>query len=120
MSSPASNSISYIHATLGYLHFCTRKRINFCSTICLTFRVKVAVVEDLISFSLRIPKSLASSIEVTARRLGVSKSEYARRAMEAFEQRVMHDRIAELSHQLAAHSEAASRTMDDSTADALE
>jgi hypothetical protein len=33
----------------------------------------------LISFSLRIPKTLAASIEVTAKRLGVSKSEYARR-----------------------------------------
>lgn len=76
-------------------------------------------MEDLISFSLRIPKSLATSIEATARRLGVSKSEYARRAMEAFEQRAMHDRIAELSHQLATHSESASQAMDDSTSDGL-
>ncbi len=38
----------------------------------------------------------------TAKRLGVSKSEYACRAMEEFEERLMHERIAELSRQLTA------------------
>ncbi len=77
-------------------------------------------MEDLISFSLRIPRSLAASIEVTAKRLGVSKSEYARRAMEAFEERLMQERIAELSHRLAAHSGSAARSMEGSTPDGLE
>ena len=77
-------------------------------------------MEDLISFSLRIPRTLAASIEVTAKRLGVSKSEYARRAMEEFEERLMRDRIAKLSHELAAQSAAATRAMEGSTADGLE
>lgn len=77
-------------------------------------------MEELISFSLRIPKTLAASIEATAKRLGVSKSEYARRAMEEFEERVMHERIAELSRQLAAHSASAARFMEGSTSDGLD
>jgi hypothetical protein len=76
-------------------------------------------MDDLISFSLRIPKSLAASIEVTAKRLGLSKSEYARRAMEEFEERLMHERIAELSRKLAAHSSSAARSMDGSASDGL-
>jgi Ribbon-helix-helix protein, copG family len=77
-------------------------------------------MEDLISFSLRIPKSLAASIEATAKRLGMSKSEYARRAMEEFEERLMQERIAELSHRLAAHSASAARSMEVSISDGLE
>jgi hypothetical protein len=77
-------------------------------------------MEDLTSFSLRIPKGLAASIEATAKRLGISKSEYARRAMEEFEERLMHERIAELSRQLAAHSTSAARSMESSTSDGLE
>lgn len=76
-------------------------------------------MEDLISFSLRIPKSLAASIEATAKRLGVSKSEYARRAMEEFEERAMHERIAELSRRLAAHSASAAHSMEESSSDGL-
>jgi len=75
---------------------------------------------DLISFSLRIPKTLAASIEATAKRLGVSKSEYARRAMEEFEERLMQERIAELSRQLGAHSASAAKSMEGSTSDGLE
>jgi ribbon-helix-helix CopG family protein len=77
-------------------------------------------MDDLISFSLRIPKALAASIEATAKRLGMSKSEYARRAMEEFEERLMHERIAELSRKLAAHSDSAAQTMEGSTSDGLE
>lgn len=77
-------------------------------------------MEELISFSLRIPKSLAASIEATAKRLGVSKSEYARRAMEEFEERVMHERIAELSRLLATHSASAAQSMESTTSDGLE
>jgi len=77
-------------------------------------------MDDLISFSLRIPKTLATSIETTAKRLGVSKSEYARRAMEEFEDRLMQQRIADLSRQLAAHSASAAQSMEGSTSDSLE
>ena len=77
-------------------------------------------MDQLISFSLRIPKTLAATIEATAKRLGMSKSEYARRAMEEFEERLMHERIADLSRQLAAHSASAARFMESSTTDGLE
>jgi hypothetical protein len=79
-----------------------------------------AHMDDLISFSLRIPKTLAISIEATAKRLGVSKSEYARRAMEEFEERLMQERIADLSRRLAAHSASAAQSMEGSTSDGLE
>ena len=78
-----------------------------------------AQMDELISFSFRIPKTLAASIEATAKRLGVSKSECARRAMEEFEERLMHERIAELSHRLAAQSASAARSMEHSTSDGL-
>ena len=77
-------------------------------------------MDDLISFSLRIPKALAASIEATAKRLGVSKSEYARRAMEEFEERLMQERIAELSRRLAGHSASAAGFMENTTSDGLE
>jgi predicted DNA-binding protein len=77
-------------------------------------------MEDLISFSLRIPKTLAASIEATAKRLGVSKSEYARRAMEEFEERLMQERIADISRRLAGQSASAARSMEGSTSDGLE
>ncbi|HUA23433.1 MAG TPA: hypothetical protein VMA54_04905 [Steroidobacteraceae bacterium] len=77
-------------------------------------------MDELVSFSLRIPKALAASIAATASRLGLSKSEYARRAMEAFEQQLMQERIADLSRQLAAHSASAAQSMEGSTPDGLE
>jgi hypothetical protein len=79
----------------------------------------VTFMEDLISFSLRIPRTLAASIESTAKRLGVSKSEYARRAMEEFEERLMQERIGELSRRLGAYSASAAQSMESSTSDGL-
>jgi len=76
-------------------------------------------MEDLISFSLRIPKTLAASIEATAKRLGMSKSEYARRAIEEFAERLMQEHIAELSRQLAAHSASVVLPMESSISDGL-
>ncbi len=76
-------------------------------------------MNELTSFSIRIPKTLAASIEATAKRLGVSKSEYARRAIEEFEERVMQERIAELSRRLAVHSASAARSLEGSTSDSL-
>jgi hypothetical protein len=77
-------------------------------------------MDELTSFSLRIPKTLAASIEATAKRLGMSKSEYARRAMEEFEERIMQERIADLSRRLASHSASAAQSMEGSTSDGLE
>jgi predicted transcriptional regulator len=76
-------------------------------------------MEDLTSFSFRIPKSLARSVEAAAKRLGLTKSEYARRAMEEFDQRMMQERMAELSQRLAAQSAAASHAMDGTSSDGL-
>ena len=61
-------------------------------------------MDELTSFSFRIPKSLARNIESAAKRLGLSKSEYARRAMEEFDHRIMQQRIAELSERVAARA----------------
>ena len=75
---------------------------------------------DLTSFSFRIPKSLAASIATAAKRLGLSKSEFARRAMEELNERLMQERMAEISQRLAAQSAAAARSMANSTSDGLE
>jgi metal-responsive CopG/Arc/MetJ family transcriptional regulator len=77
-------------------------------------------MDDLISFSLRIPKALAANIDAAAKRLGISKSEYARRAMEEFEERAMHEHIADLSRKLAASSASAAQALEGSTSDGLE
>ena len=76
-------------------------------------------MDDLISFSFRIPKSLARNIALAAKRLGLSKSEYARRAMEEFDHRIMQQRIAELSKRVATQSAAAARAMDSTSSDGL-
>jgi predicted DNA-binding protein len=76
-------------------------------------------MEDLITFSFRIPRSLAGNIEVAAKQLGLSKSEYARRALEEFDHRMMQERMAQLSHRLAAHSATVAAAMDESTSDGL-
>jgi len=68
-------------------------------------------------FSLRIPKDLARRVALEAKRTGLSKSEYARRALEAFNQHRMQERMAFLSTQLAAHSAAAHDAMESSVSD---
>ena len=77
-------------------------------------------MENLTSFSFRIPKTLAASVAATAKRLGVSKSEYARRALEELHARLMQERMAEISQRVAAQSAEAGRSMDASTIDGLE
>jgi predicted transcriptional regulator len=76
-------------------------------------------MEDLVTFSFRIPRALAGKVQAAAKQLGLSKSEYARRAIEEFDCRMMQERMAQLSRQLAAHSAAAAQAMDESTADGL-
>jgi predicted HicB family RNase H-like nuclease len=51
-------------------------------------------MESFTTFSLRIPTDLARSIAVEAKRAGLSKSEYARGAMEEFNQQRMQERMA--------------------------
>ena len=76
-------------------------------------------MEELIAFSFRIPRSLAQGTEAAAREMGLSKSEYARRAIEELNHRVMQQRIAALSHRLASSSAAAAESMDSTSADGL-
>lgn len=76
-------------------------------------------METLTTFSLRIPKDLARSIALEAKRSGLSKSEYARRAMEEFNRQRMQERMAYLSTQLAAHSAAAHEAMESSISDGI-
>ena len=76
-------------------------------------------MESLTTFSLRIPKELARSIALEAKRSGLSKSEYARRAMEEFNQQRMQERMAHLSMKLAAHSAAAHDAMESSISDGI-
>jgi predicted DNA-binding protein len=80
---------------------------------------RVSEMEDLTLFSFRIPKALAARTEAAAKRLGVSKSEFARRALEEFNHRVMQERMAELSQRLAKHSAATALSMEGGTTDGL-
>jgi predicted transcriptional regulator len=82
-----------------------------CNTIC--------DMESLTTFSLRIPKDLARSVAAEAKRAGLSKSEYARRAIEEFNRQHMQERMASLSTQLAAHSAAANAAMESSISDGI-
>ncbi len=77
-------------------------------------------MEELTLFSFRIPKALASSAAVAARQLGLSKSAYARRAIEELNRRVMRQRIGELSRRLSVSSAAAARSMEATLSDGLE
>jgi predicted DNA-binding protein len=76
-------------------------------------------MEDLISFSFRVPRVLAAEVEAGAKQLGLSRSEYARRALEQFRAQQMHERMAELSRQVARQSADAARSMENSGADGL-
>lgn len=84
-----------------------------------TYSNTISGMGSLTTFSLRIPKDLARSIAVEAKRAGLSKSEYARRAMEEFNQQRMQERMASLSKQLAAHSAAAHAAMESSISDGI-
>ncbi len=76
-------------------------------------------MQDMTTLSLRIPKALARSIEAEARRAGINKSAYARRALEDVNQRAMQERISEISLRLASQSATAAHSMEPSTSDGL-
>jgi hypothetical protein len=76
-------------------------------------------MQSLTTFSVRIPNDLARTVAIEAKRAGLSKSEYARRAMEEFNQQRMQEHMASLSTQLAAQSAAAHDAMEFSISDAL-
>jgi len=70
-------------------------------------------------FSFRASKPFVDETTQSAKLAGLSRSEYARRAIEAMNHRVMQERIAALSNQLSAQSLAANEALDDATEDGL-
>ncbi len=70
-------------------------------------------------FSFRVTKPFVDETTQSAKLAGLSRSEYARRAIEEMNHRVMRERIAMLSKQLSAESLAANEALDDATADGL-
>jgi predicted transcriptional regulator len=76
-------------------------------------------VEDLISFSLRVPRALAAAVRTAAKQMGISRSEYARRALEQYQSQQMQERMADLSRRVAQESAEAGRSMEGSGADGL-
>jgi predicted transcriptional regulator len=77
------------------------------------------IMGDLISFSFRVPRDLAAGVKAAAKQLGVSRSEYTRRALEQFQAQQMQVRMAELSHRVARESADAARSMEGSGGDGL-
>jgi hypothetical protein len=71
-------------------------------------------------FSFRATKPFVDETTQSAKLAGLSRSEYARRAIEEMNHRVMRERIAMLSRQLSAQSLAANEALDDTTADGLD
>src|ERR1700675_2673322 len=102
------------------------ERIEFwdiqCRTYCIAIRKTTRYpkpMEDLISFSFRVPRDLAAGVEAAAKQMGLSRSEYARRALEQFQAQQMQERMAELSRQVARQSADAACSMESSGADGL-
>lgn len=69
--------------------------------------------------SVRAPESFVAEVADNARHLGVDPSEYTRQALEAFNDRVMGQRIGNISRALRSETEAAAAAMDDTVADGL-
>ena len=70
-------------------------------------------------FSFRATKPFVDETTQSAKLAGLSRSEYARRAIEEMNHRVMRERIAMLSKQLSAESLAVNEALVDTTADGL-
>jgi Arc/MetJ-type ribon-helix-helix transcriptional regulator len=76
-------------------------------------------MSDLVTFSFRLPRELAAEFESAAKRLGLSRSDYVRRALEQLQEQTMQQRMADLSRQLAAQSAAAAHSMEEAESDGL-
>ena len=70
-------------------------------------------------FSFRATKPFVDETTRSAKLAGLSRSEYARRAIEEMNHQVMRKRIAVLSKQLSAQSLAVNEALDDTTEDGL-
>ena len=70
-------------------------------------------------FSFRVTKPFVDETTQSAKLTGLSRSEYARRAIDEMNQRVMRERIAVLSKQLSAQSLAVNEALEGTTTDGL-
>lgn len=71
------------------------------------------------TISVRASENFVTEVAENARHLGVDPSEYTRQALEAFNERVMGQRIADIARALRAETEAAAAEMDGAVADGL-
>lgn len=71
------------------------------------------------TISVRASESFVAEVAENAGHLGVDPSEYTRQALEAFNERVMGQRIAGIARALRAETEAAAAEMDSTVADGL-
>lgn len=69
--------------------------------------------------SVRVPENFVAEVAENAKHLGVDPSEYTRQALEAFNERVMGQRIAGIARALRAETDAAAADWDDTVADGL-
>lgn len=76
-------------------------------------------MENSSPFMFRATESFIRETTEAARLSGLSRSEYARRAIEDANSRAMQERIARLSQQLAAQTQAEVAALDGSSADNL-
>jgi hypothetical protein len=76
-------------------------------------------MEDLIYLWIRLSRALAAGVKAAAKQMGVSKAEFARRALEHFQVQHMQDQMADLSRRVAKESADAGRSMEGSSADGL-
>lgn len=76
-------------------------------------------MENQALFSFRATKPFVEETTQSAKLAGLSRSEYARRAIEEMNRRIMSERIAMLSRQLSAQSLAVNAALDDATEDGL-
>jgi hypothetical protein len=72
------------------------------------------------NFSFRLPEALDRDIAEAAELSGMTKSEYARRALEEFNHRQMQQRISRLSTLLSPQSAAAASDLDAAVSDGLQ
>jgi predicted DNA-binding protein len=70
-------------------------------------------------FSFRVTESFVDTTTQYAKLTGVSRSEYARQAIEEKNHRIMAERIHILSKQLSAQSIAVNEALDDTLSDGL-
>lgn len=71
------------------------------------------------TISVRASANFVAEVAENAKHLGVDPSEYTRQALEALNERVMGQRIADIARALRAETKAAADEMDGTVADGL-